>query len=481
MCLQTAPMFERNYACDRWIYSYFRLIDLNETGAEALQRQLYFCMFGQALYMKAEVEGWRSNNIWGLLTWQYNEVWPTGGWGSIEYGTPVRRTNAAVDPCTLWLRCPDQATCESQVAGQSLGGRWKPLQHFLAASAFTDVTASCGTSQTFHTIGLVCYARNDLPTKQSVRVTVELLHFATGAVDTVSTTDMDLAAGAGTTVFFCADGRALAAKPAVDSAAEASACAPFAEVLNATGCSPQTCILNVTVAEAAFAPLPNPPFPPPPPPPPPPAPPAPPAPPKPPPPAPPPSKDCTFAANTDYQDGGIGGGVESTDQDACCALCKANPKCGAGVWLMNGEQPQCYLKSGAAKPYTRAGRYSCVPKNASQPVQLRATTGRVFARNLLPLTAPGRFELPDATVTASVSNDGTVRLTASATAAYVWLSTLAHGHFSENGIVLRPGTHEVKFVATGELDVAALKASLRVEHLQQHLGAPRRGTAGPQV
>ena len=56
-------MFERNYACDRWIYSYFRLIDLNELGADALQRQLYFCMFGQALYMKAQVEGWRSNNI----------------------------------------------------------------------------------------------------------------------------------------------------------------------------------------------------------------------------------------------------------------------------------------------------------------------------------------------------------------------------------------------------------------------------------
>ena len=70
VCLQTAPMFERNYACDRWIYSYFRLIDLNECGADALQRQLYFCMFGQALYMKAQVEGWRSNNIWGLLTWQ---------------------------------------------------------------------------------------------------------------------------------------------------------------------------------------------------------------------------------------------------------------------------------------------------------------------------------------------------------------------------------------------------------------------------
>ena len=60
--------------CERWIYTYFRTLDLNETGASAFQRQLYFCMFGQALMMKAEVEGFRANNIWGLLLWQYNEV-----------------------------------------------------------------------------------------------------------------------------------------------------------------------------------------------------------------------------------------------------------------------------------------------------------------------------------------------------------------------------------------------------------------------
>ena len=80
--LHTKPFYERNYPCERWIYSYFRTIDLNQTGAEALQRQLYFCMFGQALFLKAQVDGWRANNIWGLLLWQYNEVWPTGGWGA---------------------------------------------------------------------------------------------------------------------------------------------------------------------------------------------------------------------------------------------------------------------------------------------------------------------------------------------------------------------------------------------------------------
>lgn len=77
--LHSPPMYERNYACDRWVFEYFRLIDLNVTGPASFQRQLYFCMFGQALYMKAQIEGWRANNIFGMLLWQYNEVWPTGG------------------------------------------------------------------------------------------------------------------------------------------------------------------------------------------------------------------------------------------------------------------------------------------------------------------------------------------------------------------------------------------------------------------
>lgn len=72
--LHSKPMYHRNYGCERWIYSYFRTINLNQTGAAAFQRQLYFCMLGQALFLKAQVEGWRANNIWGLLLWQYNEV-----------------------------------------------------------------------------------------------------------------------------------------------------------------------------------------------------------------------------------------------------------------------------------------------------------------------------------------------------------------------------------------------------------------------
>ena len=45
----------------------------------------------------------RAQNQFGALVWQLNEIWPTGGWGSVEYG--------------------------SAVEGQVLGGRWKPLQY----------------------------------------------------------------------------------------------------------------------------------------------------------------------------------------------------------------------------------------------------------------------------------------------------------------------------------------------------------------
>lgn len=97
-------------------------------------------------------------------------------------------------------------------------------------------------------------ARNDLPTPQSVRVTIDLLHFATGESTPVSVLDMDLAAGAGTTVFFCADGAAVlpVVAPGVQAPARNSTetavvvtaanatnsnsnCEPYSSILNASG------------------------------------------------------------------------------------------------------------------------------------------------------------------------------------------------------------------------------------------------------
>jgi hypothetical protein len=63
---------------------------MNATGEVALKRQLYHSMIGQALFIKAEIDGWRSSNLWGTLIWQFNEIWQTGGWGSIEY-VPIAR------------------------------------------------------------------------------------------------------------------------------------------------------------------------------------------------------------------------------------------------------------------------------------------------------------------------------------------------------------------------------------------------------
>lgn len=44
-------------------------------------------MIGQALNIKSNIETRRGNNEFGSLIWQLNEIWPTGGWGSLEYGT----------------------------------------------------------------------------------------------------------------------------------------------------------------------------------------------------------------------------------------------------------------------------------------------------------------------------------------------------------------------------------------------------------
>ena len=63
----------------------------------------------------------------GLLTWQLNEIWPTGGWGSLEYGP-----------------------AEGHTPGQLRGGRWKPLHYFYKRSLMTDVMATCGVTAPRH-------------------------------------------------------------------------------------------------------------------------------------------------------------------------------------------------------------------------------------------------------------------------------------------------------------------------------------------
>ena len=179
-CNGSNVMAERNYPCDNMIDVYFGKRGdawFNSTGEAVFKRQLYMCMLSQALHMKSNIETRRSRNQLGVLVWQYNEIWPTGGWGSIEYGTPV--------------------------PGQVIGGRWKPLQYFYRRALFADVIAACGE-------GGACYVRNDAAgVGFDGRVIVSALEFASGNVSTLATLSFAggaaLPAGAGAIRHFSVD------------------------------------------------------------------------------------------------------------------------------------------------------------------------------------------------------------------------------------------------------------------------------------
>jgi len=178
---------------------------LNPVGELAFKKQLYQCLSGQALVMKSDIESRRASNEFGTVVWQLNEIWPTGGWGSVEYGTPVK--------------------------GQVIGGRWKPLHYLYARSLFTDVTATCGAADPPN-----CYVKNDGVNAFMGTLTISIVNFASGKTSTVSTTNVNLAPGAGTLQWFCAKNNG-------------GQCASWSEVLavgNAT--SPQQAILVISVS-----------------------------------------------------------------------------------------------------------------------------------------------------------------------------------------------------------------------------------------
>lgn len=95
---------------------------------------------------------------------QFNEIWPTGGWGSIEYGTPRK--------------------------GQVIGGRWKPLQYWYKSSIYTDVMATCGADSK-------CIVRNDHFQPFSGTVTVSAVDVTTDAVSVEKQLAVNLAGGLG--------------------------------------------------------------------------------------------------------------------------------------------------------------------------------------------------------------------------------------------------------------------------------------------
>jgi len=171
--LHSVAMYQRNYACDNFIVQYFgKDQDLSKVGETSFQRQNYQCMIGQALNIKGYLENRRSMNTFGLFIWQLNEIWPTGGWGIIEYGTPG--------------------------TGQSIGGRWKPIMHMLSDTMYTDVWVACGDDAN-------CIIKNDAIYPFSGVVSAFLVNTTSGKQVTVASNTVALAAGAGISQWWCLD------------------------------------------------------------------------------------------------------------------------------------------------------------------------------------------------------------------------------------------------------------------------------------
>ncbi|CAE8627680.1 unnamed protein product [Polarella glacialis] len=172
-CIGDNVMAERNYPCDNLIIVYFGdQVNLSATGEKSFKQQLYYCMLAQALVVKADIETRRGLNELGLIVWQLNEIWPTGGWGSIEYGT--------------------------EMPGQVVGGRWKPLHYWYRSSLFQDVMATCGMHGQ-------CYLRNDAPVPFNGKVDIMSWHLHTGEASVASSFDVSLPAGPGAMHWFTVD------------------------------------------------------------------------------------------------------------------------------------------------------------------------------------------------------------------------------------------------------------------------------------
>eukprot|EP01043_Picozoa_sp_COSAG02_P064665 COSAG02_NODE_9523_length_2189_cov_58.741627_1_plen_263_part_00 len=105
---------------------------------------MYQCMLSQALFIKTDIESRRARNVWGLLLWQATEIWPTGGWGSLEYGSM----------------------------------RWKPLHHMLAQHLYTPVmVAVLSRDDPAATVShSTAFVRNDLPKTLAGLVQVDAVH-----------------------------------------------------------------------------------------------------------------------------------------------------------------------------------------------------------------------------------------------------------------------------------------------------------------
>jgi hypothetical protein len=187
-CTGDNPMTQRNYGCDGAIRLFFgnrTTVDLAATGEVAFKGQLYLCQLVQAIVLKQVYEARRAQNAYGHLVWQLNEIWPTVGFGSIEYGPPPGFGRE----------------------GQVRGGRWKPLHYFYKSSLMTDVMATCGDLANSHNGTGACYLSNHraaAPFAGTVTLTA-FDHFGSGAGVVISKQSYALPEGPGAVEWFPAE------------------------------------------------------------------------------------------------------------------------------------------------------------------------------------------------------------------------------------------------------------------------------------
>lgn len=174
--MNSAAAVKRNWNVSNMLFVYFgqhaAARDMKRSGETAFKRVLYMSMISQLLFMKTEVESWRSSNVFGTLTWQLNDVWPTAGWGSLEYGGPT--------------------------PGQVVGGRWRPLHYQMKSSIYANQLASCNSAG-------ACFVTNDSPFAFNGTVSVRLVNAMTGKSAGLSSYTVVLPPGAGVTSWFCAE------------------------------------------------------------------------------------------------------------------------------------------------------------------------------------------------------------------------------------------------------------------------------------
>ena len=75
--LNTPPMAERNYALDNFVVAVANLTwpdAFTATGEADFKAKLYFAQLASALWLKSDVEARRSQNSWGCVVWQFNEM-----------------------------------------------------------------------------------------------------------------------------------------------------------------------------------------------------------------------------------------------------------------------------------------------------------------------------------------------------------------------------------------------------------------------